>query len=142
MEVLVQRFLFFVLVGSFAVFFAGAGCKKSDDGGDDSTITGPDGSAVPQNANCANVSVQSTIPDCDLCTRDQCCVNVLDCENTPDCKSYRTCIAPCKPGDLSCSDACTAKHQSGQRLVSIISQCAEVRCSEPCGISVEIGDGG
>jgi hypothetical protein len=141
MEVGVRRFLFLVVAGALAIVFASTGCKK-DDSVDDSTITGPNGSVVPQNADCSNVSQQNTIPQCDECTRDQCCTNVLDCENSTDCRAYRGCIAKCKPGDLSCGDACTAAHQEGQRLESIVSQCAEVRCSEPCGISVEVRDGG
>ena len=128
-------------LAALALAVAGSGCKKSAED-DDSNITGPNGSAIPQNADCSNVSQQNTIPQCDECTRDQCCPNVLDCEHSTDCRAYRECIGKCKPGDLSCSDACTTTHQEGQRLESIVSQCAEVRCSQPCGISVEVGDGG
>jgi hypothetical protein len=139
----VQKLLVLLALAAIGVPVLAFGCKHSTTDDNEPVETGPDGSALPQNADCSNIAPISTIPDCDGCTRSQlCCSTVLDCVNDADCAALRACIQPCKEGDTACSDACHSQHVRGSQLLALVSQCAEARCSAPCGVEVVVGDGG
>jgi hypothetical protein len=98
--------------------------------------------SVPTSADCANAQQIHPNPECDSCMRTLCCPNALDCDKSADCTQLRGCLAACPPGGRDCAETCRLKHDEGTRLLGIITECSQARCSAPCsGVTVST-DGG
>ena len=119
----------------------GSSGSSGDDGDLDETpsSSGSSGSSG-SNASCTNHEPVDDRPACDQCARANCCEQILECDNTPDCKALLKCIDENKDdifGQLTCNTA----HSKGSEVLSGVAGCAQTKCEAECP-SQGIGDAG
>lgn len=71
-------------------------------------------------------------PECDTCTRDNCCKFVLECDESPDCIEMQKCLDPCESTDFFCAQACQLQHEEGSRILLNMGLCAQQNCGGAC----------
>lgn len=131
-----------IAVGCSAPSPDGTGLNR----GRGSSSSGGDGDgddAAPSNtsgADCTNHEKVDDRPACDQCARANCCEDILECDETPDCKALLKCVDDCK-GDVFCGLTCDNAHPKGSQILSGVASCAQTKCETECP-SQGLGDAG
>lgn len=117
------------------------GDKGDDNGGNDlpgrsSSSSGDSGQKDPPDSStsldCTGRAKVDDRPACDTCAKQNCCRQITDCDDEPDCRALQDCIAPCDQEDIFCILLCQQTHPNGSDALLAVGNCAKSKCGTEC----------
>lgn len=102
--------------------------RNPGDGEEGGTKEAPDAGVLT----CTDRAAVDTRPACDTCAKQNCCQQIIDCDNEPDCRALQDCIEPCDQNDFSCIGLCQLAHPNGSDALLAVGSCVGSKCKADC----------
>jgi hypothetical protein len=112
---------------------AGETCTPNDGGGttgDGSPVSGGDSGGTVLPPGCTDGGPASDDPACNACAYANCCKQVDDCANDPDCTAIINCEAACAPTDEQCLLTCQLT--ADPTTLEAVGNCVQQKCPTQC----------
>ena len=127
----------FALIPAAVIEGCGSGTATNGDDDDDkpaadsgADIGQPSSGDGGSGGSCVDAGPADDRPACNACAYANCCKQIDDCANDPNCTAFDACEAACDPSDIQCLLLCQEEYDT--TTAQAVGACAQQKCATEC----------